>query len=329
MDTRQVPAPYSSGRKLAQRGHPGPWPHMRGKSEGSSSRALSQGGASSGLRDLGSSLGQCHHPRKLDTRAQSAAGPHSLRQNEMPAPGCCPAPPRPAQQPPLASTFPISAQSMGEALPREPVMVQASPEPSQPASIPSVAYSACGPSQSWPGEGPDRLPGSHPPAHRAHQALPPQPLPSGPRPKPAAAQQLWSRLGMPAKPPSQMPHSWPGSLCCPRKPPTALGHSGSLTCPQAPAASLRPCGQLFGLPRPRPGVRRASPAQWCWCPGCLGHHGGHEPLHPRALPHPSPEPPGPRSFDSPSVRPTEGPDGGSQPWAPAQTRTWQPPSVLT
>lgn len=65
---------------------------------------------------------------------------------------------------------------------------------------------------------------------------------------------------MPAKPPSQMPHSWPGSLCCPRKPPTALGHSGSLTCPQAPAASLRPCRQLFGLPRPRPGVRRARPA---------------------------------------------------------------------
>lgn len=127
-----MPAPYSSGRKLAQRGHPGPRPHMRGESEGSSSGALSQGGASSGLRDLGSSLGQCHHPRTLDTQARSAAGPHASDRRRYPAPGC-----RPAQRPPLASTFLISAQSMREALPREPVRVQASPEPGQPARSPA------------------------------------------------------------------------------------------------------------------------------------------------------------------------------------------------
>lgn len=103
---------------------------------------------------------------------------------------------------------------------------------------------------------------------------------------------------MPAKPPSQMPHSWPGSLCCPHKPPTALSHSGSLTCPQALAAPVRPRGQAaLWASRPHPGPQEGQP-----CPPGLW---------------------------ASVVQVLWVPWSARRSRAPIQMRTWQPPSVLT
>lgn len=160
-------------------------------------------------------------PRGQDTQACPAAGPHVSDRVRCPASGFLPVPARP-EAVPGQHLFCLSSAPRTGPLPRETARTQRPPTQATPAASsasPALVRAEAG-LEGGTLQAPGRLP--PPPGTQGPLGTAPQPLLPGPRPKPASAQQLWTEPGTPAKSPPQTPHSWPASLRCPHKPPTAL-----------------------------------------------------------------------------------------------------------